>query len=164
VLRDLRPDVPEPVATLIDGLVAHDASTREGMHAREVAVALNAIASRLARRPAAQPATITRIVEAGERPSSPQTPAPLRTTGEATMQSVDTPERHFKEAMDALERSIRMLERSVERAAIEVREAAQTDDTKRIERVVAGHEQAQADLESALARWEQILAGAIPSH
>ena len=160
VLRDLRPDVPETVATLIDGLVAHDASTRASMHAREVAVALNAIASRLAKRPAAQPATVTRIVQAGERPSSPQTPVPVRTKGEATMQSVATPERHFKEAMDALERCIRMLERSVERAAIEVREAAQTDDAKRIERVVAGHEQAQADLEAALARWEQILAGA----
>lgn len=155
-LRDHRPDVPESVATLIDGLVAHDESTRSGKHAREVAVALNAAASELSRRPTSQRTTITRVVEA--EPSVTlrevvQQPGPREEPERTT-----TVQDQLQETMDALERCIHMLERSVQRAALEVKAAAGTDDTERIERVVSGHEQAQADLEAALARWEKIVA------
>jgi len=50
-----------------------------------------------------------------------------------------------------------MLERSVERAAKEVREAADTEDNQRMQRALANHESAQADLEQALTQWEGLL-------
>lgn len=130
-LRDLRPDVPAAVASLVDSLVAQDQGVRRRMHAREVAAALNAIAARIPR-----PASEVRIEGA---PAS------------------DQPAIHLKEALEAVEFCVRMLERAVERAAREVRDSVNSDDPARIDRAVADHEAAQADLEQALARWEKIV-------
>jgi serine/threonine protein kinase len=153
-LRDARPDVSRPVAELIDGLVARDPSMREGMHAREVAVALNALASRIARKTVA---TFRRDV-----PHEPQEEDDLEDTakvpaGPATTSNGQGPEARLSQALEALEICIRMLERNVERVAGEVREAVETGDGPRIDRAVLAHEIAQADLESALARWEKLL-------
>ncbi|MFW5741314.1 MAG: FHA domain-containing serine/threonine-protein kinase, partial [Myxococcota bacterium] len=131
-LRDLRPDVPEPVAKLIDGLVAHDPAMRNGMHAREVAVALNAIAARLA-------------------------PGVRKQKHIANPASTEPSAMHLKEALETIESCIRMLERAAERAAREVRDAVASEDSERIDRAVADHEAAQADLEHTLTRWERLV-------
>lgn len=131
-LRDLRPDVPSPVASLVDGLVAQDQGVRRRMHAREAAAALNAIAARI--------------------------PRPLpEVRSEGAPCASDQPASHLKEALEAVEFCIRMLERAVERAAREVRDSVSSNDPARIDRAVADHEAAQADLEQALARWEKIV-------
>ena len=153
-LRDVRPDVSRSVADLIDGLVARDATMREGMHAREVAVALNALASRTARK-----------TSAAIRPRSPYelrwdddladtTKSATSATSGPTPHASDAP---LSQALEALEICIRMLERNVERVAAEVREAVDVEDGPRIDRAVLAHEMAQADLESALARWEKLV-------
>lgn len=132
LLRDLRPEVPEQVAVLVDGLVSHDPSMRNGMHAREVAVALNAIAARFGRR-------------------KPKVEAPVDSEPSTV---------HLKEALETLEVCVRMLEGSAERAARAVREAVASEDAVRVDRAVADHEAAQADLENALSRWEKLIEAA----
>ena len=133
-LRDLRPDVPEQVAALIDGLLAFDSSMRRSMHARDVAVALNAIAARLA--PGAEKQASS--VSSRELDSEPAAA-------------------HLKEAFETIEACIAMLERAAERAAREVREAVASEDPSRIDRAVADHENAQNDLERTLSRWERLV-------
>lgn len=136
-LRDLRPDVPEQVASLIDSLVAFDSSTRRGMHAREVAVALNSMAARLARGAEKRPPASEYHAQGGE-PSAA----------------------HLKEALETIEVCISMLERAAERAAREVRDAVASEDPIRIDRAVGDHEIAQNDLERALTRWERLVESA----
>jgi hypothetical protein len=132
-LRDVRPDVPVQVANLIDGLVAHDPTQRMRMHAREVAAALNAIAARMARTEPSHAARESASAIALEHAAA------------------------FKRALEAVELCVRMLERSVERAAREVREAAESNDRPRMDRALSGHESAQADLAQALTHWERLL-------
>jgi eukaryotic-like serine/threonine-protein kinase len=133
LVRDLRPEVPEQVAALVDGLVAHDPSMRAGMHAREVAVALNAIAARFGRR----------------KPKGEGQQAPALDAEPASV--------HFKDALETVEVCVRMLEGSAERAARAVREAVASEDAARVDCAVADHEAAQADLENALSRWEKLI-------
>jgi serine/threonine protein kinase len=125
-LLDLRPDVPQQVAILIDGLVAHNPSFRMQVHAREVAAALNAVAVRMK-----QPRSEVR----NEQVQSNQ----------------------IKEAVETVELCIGLLERGVERAAREVREAFQSQDQERIDRASVEHDAAQSDLEKALMHWERIV-------
>ncbi|HQB42600.1 MAG TPA: FHA domain-containing serine/threonine-protein kinase, partial [Polyangiaceae bacterium] len=131
-LLDLRGDVPVPVAELIDGLVAVDPSLRQRMHAREVAAAFNAIAARM----------VDKSTWTGSAPASFEASDHARV---------------LKRSLEAVEFCVRMLERSVERAAKEVREAADTEDNQRMQRALANHESAQADLEQALTQWEGLL-------
>lgn len=151
-LRELRPEVPEQVAELIDSLVTHDPSHRMKMQAREIGVALNAIASRIARRSSRRRPSEA-VLSALSSLSEPE-----GATGQTDVVSAH----HFKEALETVELSIRMLERAVERAASNVRVAVAADDTVAVDRAISDHDRAQADLEQLLSRWERLVES--PSH
>ena len=140
-LAQLRSDVPHPVCELLDGLVAFDPAVRNSIHANDIAAALGELADRTAR--IHQP-----------EPQARKAPEPSAETS--------VPDR-FAVALAALEHSINLLEQHRQDAAAAVRESVEAQDSARTERAIARHQRLQEDVESAVARWEELVSSAGPS-
>ncbi len=134
-LGDVRPDLPLGVIKLLDGLLTYDPSLRQRMHAKEIAVALSEMAERLAH-------------EA----------APAR-QGDARGQASNSGElskERFAAAVETLRHCANLLDDYAQIAAAEVRAASDANDGPRVERAMGWHQRVQQDLESVVARWEEL--------
>jgi len=135
----VRPDVPKPVVALLDGLLTYDPSVRERMHAKEIAATLSELAERTAR--------------AQLPPSAEES---LAKTTRSQSRKLAAPDR-FDVALGTLEQFVNVLDNHVAAAAADVRAAVEAQDPQRIERCVARHQRLREDVESAVARWEELV-------
>ena len=134
-LGDVRASLPLGVIKLLDGLLAYDPSLRQRMHAKEIAVALSEVAERHAHE------------------AAPARQGDAR--GQASSRGEMSKER-FAAAVETLRHCANLLDDYAQIAAAEVRAASEANDPARVERAMAWHQRVQQDLESVVARWEEL--------
>lgn len=135
-LGAVRPDLPAPVVKLLDGLLTHDPTLRQNMHAKEVAVALSELAERIAHTNA----------PAHQNDAEAQASAPAD----------DPSHEKFAAAVETLRQFANLIDEYSQSAAADVRAAVEANDPPRIDRAMARHQRLQQDLETVVARWQEL--------
>jgi eukaryotic-like serine/threonine-protein kinase len=136
-LGDVRGDLSGSLVKLLDGLLTHAPSLRQRMHAKEIAVALSELAERTAHTsaPARQAGSEVQVRESGG--------------GEPSQDK-------FAVALESLREFANLLDQYEQSAAADVRTAMEANDPPRIDRAMARHQRLRQDLETVVARWEEL--------